>query len=382
MFPDLFHYIHRTGVPGFRIVCLQTRSHDLIWICDASRENLAYSAQVEVIDIGQTSRSVGPPRSPAVLQLFVCHELDGTVTDAKERRQKPTIKALDALRLVQIVGAVRDRAVGARRIARGRQHARLDHPDGVCEDGGDDAAGARGDEVVAGAQFLVLVPSHRRDPVFDVGVPHEIHPPADAVPDHVRHQAAVEAAQHLRRVLCEAIAVQPFVRDLAHDAQGAAGADLGVLFDLQAGLDDVEGVDGEGRDDAGGETGRRLHQGRGDVDGRLTAFERGVDPRHHCGGGGERNGVVVGGDVVMLDSSLRHGWWRSSRACSGVLGSITDAISTGAVSILHGVFRGMARTWRECSSLPFVVRYNLTRESCEYMYRSKTGQFYVMCKRG
>jgi hypothetical protein len=146
-----------------------------------------------------------------------------------------------------------------------------------------------------------LAPTHRRDPVLDVGVPHEIHAPADAVPDHVGHQAAVEAAQDLRGIFCDAIAVQPFVRDLAHDTQGAAGADLCVLFDLQAGLYHVEGVDGQGRDDAGGESGRRLYQGGGDVDGRLTAFERGVDPRHHCGGGGGRNCDVVGGVVFMLD---------------------------------------------------------------------------------
>lgn len=316
--PDLFDYIHRTSVPCLRIVGLQTRTHDLVRICDAPREDLAYSAQVEVIDVSQTLRSVGPPRAPAVLQLLVRHELDGTVADAEERRQEPPIKALDALRLVQIVRAVRDGAVRARRVARRRQHARLDHPDGVCEDGGDDAAGARGDEVVAGAQLLVLVPSHRRDPVLDVGVPHEIHPPADAVANHVRHQAAVETAQDLRRILCDAIAVQTFVRDLTHYTQGAAGADFGILFDLQAGLHHVEGVDGEGRDDAGGETGRRLYQGGGDVDGRLTAFERGVDPRHHCGGGGGRNGDVVGGDVFILDL-FTAAWSESADRLLGVI---------------------------------------------------------------
>jgi hypothetical protein len=118
--PDLFDYIHRPGVPCLRIVGLQTRTHDLVRIRDAPREDLAYSAQVEVIDVSQPLYSVGPPRAPAVLQLLVRHELDGPVTDAEERRQEPPIKALDALRLVQVVGAVRDGAVRARRVARRR----------------------------------------------------------------------------------------------------------------------------------------------------------------------------------------------------------------------------------------------------------------------
>jgi hypothetical protein len=109
--PDLFDHVHRPAVPRLCIVGLQSRSHDLVRICDAPRENLAHSAQVEVIDVSQALRSIGPPRTPAVLQLLVRHELNSAVTDAEERRQEPPIKALDALRLVQIKSTVRDGAV-------------------------------------------------------------------------------------------------------------------------------------------------------------------------------------------------------------------------------------------------------------------------------
>lgn len=50
----------------------------------------------------------------------------------------------------------------------------------------------------------------------------------------------------------------------------------------------------------------------------MTAFERGVDPRHHCGGGGGRNGDVVGGDVFILDL-FTAAWSESADRLLGVI---------------------------------------------------------------
>lgn len=52
-------------------------------------------------------------------------------------------------------GSFSYRLVSARCVFGGREHACLDDPDRVCEEGGQDARSARGEEVVARSEFVI-----------------------------------------------------------------------------------------------------------------------------------------------------------------------------------------------------------------------------------
>lgn len=134
--------------------------------------------------------------------------------------------------------------------------------------------------------------------------------------------------------------VPGLVRDLAHDSRGGADADLGVLFDLDAGLDDVERVDDESGGYAGGKAGDRLDDRGRERDAGLPAFERRVHPRHHCGGGGGGNCCdgVVGRGVIIVGARAAWSVRGRSVVLSGSNGKVsqTDKLRLGVDTDAHG----------------------------------------------
>ena len=76
------------------------------------------------------------------------------MADAEERRQQASIQPPEALVPDDRREAVPHAAVRPRRVAAGRQHARLDDPDRVRQHGGHGAGQARGLEVVDRAEVV------------------------------------------------------------------------------------------------------------------------------------------------------------------------------------------------------------------------------------
>jgi hypothetical protein len=96
------------------------------------------------------------------------------------------------------------------------------------------------------------------------------------------------------------------VRYGADDSQCASDADLGVLLDLKARLDNIEWVHDKRRDNSGGEPSSRFDRGACKRYGRLSALEGRIHPRHHCGGARGRNccGFVVGCGVIIVGAFI------------------------------------------------------------------------------
>ena len=163
------------------------------------------------------------------------------MTDPEQTRQESPVEPPQTLGSVEPRHAVGGHDVGAGGIARGGQHARLDDPDRIRQDGGGDAGEAGREEVVGGRQGVGRAVGGL-DEVFDVAVAHEVEAPAHAVAEHVGHEAAVEIADDGAGI----VLASSLAGDLFEDAEAVAGAGGGFLGDLEAGLDDVEGVDDKG----------------------------------------------------------------------------------------------------------------------------------------
>jgi hypothetical protein len=95
-----------------RIISLQAGSDDLIWICDAARENLRQTGNGKKVNIAQRPlRTLVAAEKPFSVyrlgsdefQLLISHELKGTMTDPKQRWDKTTVEARYALRVVDLV---------------------------------------------------------------------------------------------------------------------------------------------------------------------------------------------------------------------------------------------------------------------------------------
>lgn len=94
-----------------RLISLQAGPYDLIWIGNATCEDLRQTGNREKVKIAQCplGASAAIERDfvfhrpgPDEFQLLVGHELKGTMTDTKQRRNKATVEARDALRTVDL----------------------------------------------------------------------------------------------------------------------------------------------------------------------------------------------------------------------------------------------------------------------------------------
>lgn len=89
------------------------------------------------------------PPTGRFLQPFVRGELDGAMTDAEERGHQAAVEPTHAFVAPHdLPPPVQHAAVGAGRAPSRRQHARLDHPDRVGQDGGQRAGRARRRQVI------------------------------------------------------------------------------------------------------------------------------------------------------------------------------------------------------------------------------------------
>lgn len=117
-------------------------------------------------------------------------ELDGAVGDAQQRDGKASVEAAHALGAQDRPRAGQHGGVGARGALVRREHARLEHPDGVGEHRGRGAGEGRGQEVVRrrGADAAVGV----GDGALEAGLEEEEGRPGRGVSDEVGREAAVE----------------------------------------------------------------------------------------------------------------------------------------------------------------------------------------------
>lgn len=92
------------------------------------------------------------------------------MTDSEKRGDEAAIEAAHALGGPEVSGAMTDGLVGAGRVLGGREHAGLDDPYGIGEEGGENARHARRGKVVKGCELVVgtVVGAYE---VFDVAVP-------------------------------------------------------------------------------------------------------------------------------------------------------------------------------------------------------------------
>jgi len=109
--------------------------------------------------------------APVVLKLLIGHELNGAMADAEERGYQTSVEARQAFGGPEVGGTVTDRLIGSRSSFCGRQHACLDDPDWICEDGSEDAGSSRGQEVVQRGQLLLVRTAVGFDEVLDVAIP-------------------------------------------------------------------------------------------------------------------------------------------------------------------------------------------------------------------
>lgn len=120
-------------------------------------------------------------------------------------------------------------------------------------------------------------------------LPEKVQGPTDGIADHVRHEAAVKSwvralilydvsdyAHRVTDVTCRA---------LVHCAGPVLARRLDIRamserHTLQACLDDVEGMDDEGRDDARAKAGETLDERRRKSGICLSSLDRGIHPWH------------------------------------------------------------------------------------------------------
>ena len=94
-----------------RLISLQAGPYDLIWIGNTACEDLGQTGNREKVKIAQCplgasvaiERGFGVHRpGPDEFQLLVSHELKGTMTDTKQRRNEATVETRYALRTVDL----------------------------------------------------------------------------------------------------------------------------------------------------------------------------------------------------------------------------------------------------------------------------------------
>lgn len=149
------------------------------------------------------------------------------MTDPQQGRSESAIKAPEALGLEDATRAADEGWVSTRRARPRGQHSRFNHPDGVCQDGGQETGYAgcdkvfrcaegsgpgRGVAIVAGKSRR----SHAADCVFDIAVEEKVNRPAAGVADEVRDQSTVERGKTAFRGV-----------NRANDAEGTSHARRG-----------------------------------------------------------------------------------------------------------------------------------------------------------
>ena len=221
-------------------------------------------------------------RSPLTkpdLKFLVRNEIQRAMADAHQRRRQ-TVEIpphpFGPLYRFQPLPHARVRARGGCTCA---QHARLHDPDRIREHRGQCAACRARVQVVDGRQGLLrVIAAVSTDQVLRLLVPEEVECPAGGVADEVWGEATVEGGDARGAFVVE---------DAAEDGEGGAGEGCRGGGELQSCFDDVEWVDNEGADQAGGEAGDGLDARGGEVDWCPMAREGGGGC---CGGHWMRRG--------------------------------------------------------------------------------------------
>lgn len=140
------------------------------------------------------------------------------------------VQAADALGGVDCAEAGPHGRVGALcALVRG-QHARLDDPDRVGEDGRGGAAEGAGDEVVGGSRALGA--AGQGEEVLEAGFEEEEGGPAEGVAGKVRHEAAVERGEGVGAV-CEG-SQHGDGGEVVRGGAGGAGADWWQIVSIES----------------------------------------------------------------------------------------------------------------------------------------------------
>lgn len=191
--PDLPYDVKHTGVRPACVVGLETRADYLVWVGDRAREDLRESRDDEVVRVAQAflprlGGVVGV--AEVLLELLVGDEVESAMADADEAGEQATEEAACALFADEGAKPCCHGRVGIVVASGSAQHACLDDPDRVCEDGRKKTRTGGCDEIIEGREGRggAMVGAEE---TLHLSIPQEVQCPACRVADYVGCKATI-----------------------------------------------------------------------------------------------------------------------------------------------------------------------------------------------